>query len=164
MQLAHVRPRGSIIYTTIRELGPKIPDFRRNYGSQFPNACICGPSGRVVSTQLFMREALCMIMSLQCTRPELQNISHMEGIRVAVVRALVLEEEAARMLRRIRAVETLPAQVHGTNKFKIARKFLEAGRSLVRQAARNLLEVLGPRILSRMLLACRLTVFKSVNA
>ena len=37
-------PRGSI-YTTIRELGPKIPYYRRNYGSQFPNGCICGPSG-----------------------------------------------------------------------------------------------------------------------
>ena len=37
-------PRGSI-YTTISELGPKIPYYRRNYGSQFPNGCICGPSG-----------------------------------------------------------------------------------------------------------------------
>ena len=37
-------PRGSI-YTTIGELGPKIPHCRRNYGSQFPNGCICGPSG-----------------------------------------------------------------------------------------------------------------------
>ena len=36
--------RGSI-YTTIRGLGPKIPYYRRNYGSQFPNSCICGPSG-----------------------------------------------------------------------------------------------------------------------
>ena len=26
-------------------LGPKIPYYRRNYGSQFPNGCICGPSG-----------------------------------------------------------------------------------------------------------------------
>ena len=39
-------PRGSI-YTTIRELGPEIPYYRRNYGSQFPNGCICGPSGVV---------------------------------------------------------------------------------------------------------------------
>ena len=38
------RPRG-FIYTTIRELGPQIPYYRRNYGSQFPNGCICGPSG-----------------------------------------------------------------------------------------------------------------------
>ena len=82
-----------MICTNIRELGPKIPYFRRNYGSQFPNGCTCGPSGRVVSTQLFMREALCMVMSLQCTRPELQNRSHMEGIRVGVVRALVLEKK-----------------------------------------------------------------------
>ena len=37
-------PRGSI-YTTIRELCPKIPCSRRNYGSQFLNGCICGPSG-----------------------------------------------------------------------------------------------------------------------
>ena len=37
-------PRGST-YTTIRELGPKIPYYRRNYGSQFLNGCICGPSG-----------------------------------------------------------------------------------------------------------------------
>ena len=37
-------PRGSI-YTTIREVGPEIPYYRRNYGSQFPNGCICGPSG-----------------------------------------------------------------------------------------------------------------------
>ena len=35
-------PRGSI-YTTIRELGPEIPYYRRNYGSQLPNGCICGP-------------------------------------------------------------------------------------------------------------------------
>ena len=33
------------IYITMRELGPKIPYYRRNYGSQFPNGCICGPSG-----------------------------------------------------------------------------------------------------------------------
>ena len=33
------------MYTTIRELGPKIPYYRRNYGSQFPNSCIYGPSG-----------------------------------------------------------------------------------------------------------------------
>ena len=38
-------PRGSMTTTTIRELGPKIPYYRRNYGSQFPNGCICGPSG-----------------------------------------------------------------------------------------------------------------------
>ena len=31
--------------TTTRELGPKIPYYRRNYGSQFPNGCVCGPSG-----------------------------------------------------------------------------------------------------------------------
>ena len=37
-------PRGSI-YTTIRELGPKVQYYRRNYGSQFPNGCTCGPSG-----------------------------------------------------------------------------------------------------------------------
>ena len=37
-------PRGSI-HTTIRELGPKIPYYIRNYGSQFPSGCICGPSG-----------------------------------------------------------------------------------------------------------------------
>ena len=37
-------PRGSI-YTTIKELGPIIPYYRRNHGSQFPNGCICGPSG-----------------------------------------------------------------------------------------------------------------------
>ena len=36
-------PRGSR-YTTIRELGPQMPYYRRNYGSQFPG-CICGPSG-----------------------------------------------------------------------------------------------------------------------
>ena len=41
----HKRPRGSI-YTTIRELGPKMPYYRRNYGSQLPNGCICGPPGR----------------------------------------------------------------------------------------------------------------------
>ena len=41
----HVIPRGSI-YTTIKELDPNIPYYRRNYyGSQFPNSCICGPSG-----------------------------------------------------------------------------------------------------------------------
>ena len=39
-----IDPRGSI-YTTIKELGPKIPYHGRNYGSQFPNGCICGPSG-----------------------------------------------------------------------------------------------------------------------
>ena len=39
-------PRGSI-YTTIRELGPKTPYYIRNYGSPFPNSCICGPSGCV---------------------------------------------------------------------------------------------------------------------
>ena len=33
------------MYTTIRELGPKMPYYRRNYGSRFPNGCICGPSG-----------------------------------------------------------------------------------------------------------------------
>ena len=37
------KPRGSI-YTTIRELGTKIPDY--NLGSQFPNGCIYGPSGK----------------------------------------------------------------------------------------------------------------------
>ena len=37
-------PRGSI-YTTIRELGPQIAYYRRKYGSQFSNGCICGPSG-----------------------------------------------------------------------------------------------------------------------
>ena len=37
-------PRGST-YTTIGELGPQIPYYRRNYGSQFPNGCICRPSG-----------------------------------------------------------------------------------------------------------------------
>ena len=36
------------MYTTIRELGPKIPYYRRNYGSQFPNGCICGPSGTII--------------------------------------------------------------------------------------------------------------------
>ena len=30
-------PRRSI-YTTIKELGPKIPYYRRNYGSQFPTS------------------------------------------------------------------------------------------------------------------------------
>ena len=39
-------PTGSI-YTTIREVGPNIPYYRRDYGSQFPNGCICGPSGLV---------------------------------------------------------------------------------------------------------------------
>ena len=38
------KPRGSM-YTTIRELGPKIPYDGRSYGSQFPNGCICGPCG-----------------------------------------------------------------------------------------------------------------------
>ena len=33
------------MYTTTRELGPKISYYRRNFGSQFPNGCICGPSG-----------------------------------------------------------------------------------------------------------------------
>ena len=37
-------PRGSM-YTTIRELGPKKPYYRRKCGSQFSNGCICGPSG-----------------------------------------------------------------------------------------------------------------------
>ena len=37
-------PRGSL-HITIKELGPQIPYYRRNYGSQFPNGCICGPSG-----------------------------------------------------------------------------------------------------------------------
>ena len=39
-------PRGSI-YTTIGELiiGPKMPYYRRNFGSQLPNGCIRGPSG-----------------------------------------------------------------------------------------------------------------------
>ena len=36
---ASALPRGSIC-TTIRELGPKIPYYIRNYGSQFPNGCI----------------------------------------------------------------------------------------------------------------------------
>ena len=39
-----VFPRGSI-YTTIMELGPKMPYYRRNFGSQLPNGYICGPSG-----------------------------------------------------------------------------------------------------------------------
>ena len=26
-------------------IGPKIPYYIKNYGSQFPNGCICGPSG-----------------------------------------------------------------------------------------------------------------------
>ena len=43
-------PRGST-YTTIRELGPKIPYYRRNYGPQFPNGCICGPSGILLATE-----------------------------------------------------------------------------------------------------------------
>ena len=43
----HVRePRGSI-YTTVRKLGLKIPYNKRNYGSQFPNGCICGPSEKL---------------------------------------------------------------------------------------------------------------------
>ena len=33
------------IFATIEELGPKIPYYRRNSGSQSPNGCICGPSG-----------------------------------------------------------------------------------------------------------------------
>ena len=33
-----IYPRRSIC-TTIRELGPKMPYYRRNYGSQFPNGC-----------------------------------------------------------------------------------------------------------------------------
>ena len=40
----HAYPRGSI-YTTMRELGPQIPYYGRNYGSQFPNGYVCGPSG-----------------------------------------------------------------------------------------------------------------------
>ena len=44
-------PKGST-YTTIRELGPKIPYYRRNYGSQFPNGCICGPSRNEMETEL----------------------------------------------------------------------------------------------------------------
>ena len=45
------KPRGSI-YTTIRELGPKIPYYIKNYGSQFPNGCICGPSGKDIDRLL----------------------------------------------------------------------------------------------------------------
>ena len=44
-------PRGSI-HTISRELGPKLPYYRRNYGCQFPNGCICGPSG--TSSELSM--------------------------------------------------------------------------------------------------------------
>ena len=44
-------PRRSM-YTTIRELGPKIPYYTRNYGSQFPNGCICGPSGNGLTLSL----------------------------------------------------------------------------------------------------------------
>ena len=40
-------PRGSI-YTSIRELGPKVLYYRRNFGSQLPSGCICGPSGIVL--------------------------------------------------------------------------------------------------------------------
>ena len=44
-------PRGSI-YTVIRELGPKMPYYRRSCGSQFPNGCICGPYGEAMITFL----------------------------------------------------------------------------------------------------------------
>ena len=47
----NILPRGSTC-TTIRELGPKIPYYRRNYGSQFPNDCICGPSGLCIRVVL----------------------------------------------------------------------------------------------------------------
>ena len=45
-------PRG-YIYATIRELGPDIPYSRRNYRSQFPNGCLCGPSGTCRTVGLF---------------------------------------------------------------------------------------------------------------
>ena len=35
----------------MRELGPKIPHYRRNYGSQPPNGCICGPCGKGMAHQ-----------------------------------------------------------------------------------------------------------------
>ena len=38
-------PDGGSTYTSIKELGPKIPYHRRNYGSHSLNSCICGPSG-----------------------------------------------------------------------------------------------------------------------
>ena len=49
------------IYITTRELGPKIPYYRRNYGYQFPNGCICGPSGQTTNIADFgLMRALAM--------------------------------------------------------------------------------------------------------
>ena len=45
-------PTGSI-HTTSRELGPKTPNYRRNYGSQFPNGCICGPYGCMFQVRVY---------------------------------------------------------------------------------------------------------------
>ena len=44
------------IYTTIRELGPKMPYYRRNYGSQFTNGCIRGPAGYMQVKGLGLRK------------------------------------------------------------------------------------------------------------
>ena len=53
--------RGSIC-TTIRELGPKIPYYRRNYGSQFPDGCICGPSGSMLNACLKLGHRICSLV------------------------------------------------------------------------------------------------------
>ena len=39
-------------------LGPKIPYYRRNYGSQFPNGCICGPSGMFTLNPETLKKAI----------------------------------------------------------------------------------------------------------
>ena len=55
--------RGSV-YTTSRELGPKIPFYRRNYRSQLPNGCICGPSGLVGNKGVYHRGVIWGLYSL----------------------------------------------------------------------------------------------------
>ena len=67
------------ICTTIRELGPKIPYYRRNYGSRFPNSCIFGScmqdSGSRVSVSYISLRTwpLAQVGSSFSTRPQARN-------------------------------------------------------------------------------------------
>ena len=64
------------------ELGTQIPYYRRNYGSQFPNGCICGPSGiRILGyTLLCFRADRLGVLPVRIRKPPILNPNPVKGL------------------------------------------------------------------------------------
>ena len=86
-----VAPRGSL-YPTIKELGPKISDYRRNYGSQFPNGCICGTSGEFMCGKAAHYRTIprSLKRSIRLVRPQLDVSRQKNPVRIVQYKAQTL--------------------------------------------------------------------------